>query len=133
MCSILHQQYPLRLTKTTPAATSPSPSLTVHGRLSVASATSSPPSQTASSAPRVPSWSASWGTGSGAGRSIISLPPRRWGGADAKAQMEEVVSVVLWANRVRRSVLVDIMSATIVYQAMLFLEGLAQFLIGFRE
>ncbi|XP_047180441.1 protein INAPERTURATE POLLEN1-like [Vigna umbellata] len=55
------------------------------------------------------------------------------GGADAKAQMEEVVSVVLWANRVRRSVLVDIMSATTVYQAMLFLEGLAQFLIGFRE
>ncbi|KAG2398698.1 hypothetical protein LR48_Vigan04g018100 [Vigna angularis] len=54
-------------------------------------------------------------------------------GTDVKAHMEEVVSVVLYANRVRRSVLVDIMSATTVYQAALFLEGLAQFLIGFRE
>ncbi|QCE13612.1 protein INAPERTURATE POLLEN1 [Vigna unguiculata] len=54
-------------------------------------------------------------------------------GADVKAHMEEVVNVVLYANRVRRSVLVDIMSATTVYQAALFFEGLAQFLIGFRD
>ncbi|KAL2327572.1 hypothetical protein Fmac_020999 [Flemingia macrophylla] len=54
-------------------------------------------------------------------------------GADVKAHMEEVVSVLLYANRLRRNVLVDIISATTVYQAALFLEGLAQFLIGFRD
>ena len=54
-------------------------------------------------------------------------------GADVKAHMEEVVSVFLYANRLRRSVLVDIVSATTVYQAALFLEALAQFLIGFRD
>ncbi|KAL1326158.1 hypothetical protein HN51_036196 [Arachis hypogaea] len=54
-------------------------------------------------------------------------------GADVKAHMEEVVSVFLYANRLRRSVLVDIISATTVYQAALFLEALAQFLIGFRN
>ncbi|TKY72918.1 hypothetical protein E2542_SST01664 [Spatholobus suberectus] len=54
-------------------------------------------------------------------------------GADVKAHMEELVSVFLYANRLRRSVLVDIMSTTTVYQAALFLEGLAQFLIGFRD
>ncbi|KAE9587654.1 hypothetical protein Lal_00021916 [Lupinus albus] len=54
-------------------------------------------------------------------------------GADVKSHMEELVSIFLYANRLRRSVLVDIMSATSVYQAALFLEGLAQFLIGFRD
>ncbi|KAG4946629.1 hypothetical protein JHK87_042636 [Glycine soja] len=54
-------------------------------------------------------------------------------GADVKAHMEELVSVFLYANRLRRNVLVDILSATTVYQAALFLEGLAQFLIGFRD
>lgn len=54
-------------------------------------------------------------------------------GADVKGHMEELVSIFLYANRLRRSVLVDIMSAASVYQAALFLEGLAQFLIGFRD
>nr|KYP41204.1 hypothetical protein KK1_037437 [Cajanus cajan] len=54
-------------------------------------------------------------------------------GADFKEHMEEVVSAFLYANRLRRNVLLDIMSATSVYQAALFLEGLAQFLIGFRD
>ncbi|MED6131898.1 hypothetical protein PIB30_014346 [Stylosanthes scabra] len=53
--------------------------------------------------------------------------------SDLKGHMEEVVSVFLYANRLRRSVLVDIISATTVYQAALFLEALAQFLIGFRD
>ncbi|XP_061364654.1 protein INAPERTURATE POLLEN1 [Gastrolobium bilobum] len=53
--------------------------------------------------------------------------------ADVKGHMEELVSVFLYANRLRRSVLVDIISAATVYQAALFLEGLAQFLIGFRD
>ncbi|XP_057428720.1 protein INAPERTURATE POLLEN1 [Lotus japonicus] len=54
-------------------------------------------------------------------------------GEDVRAHMDEVVSVFLCANRVRRSVLVDIISAATVYQAALFLEGLAQFLIGFKD
>ncbi|KAK7328685.1 hypothetical protein VNO77_22802 [Canavalia gladiata] len=53
--------------------------------------------------------------------------------ADVKGHIEELVSVFLYANRLRRNVLVDIISATTVYQAALFLEGLAQFLIGFRD
>ncbi|BAT79378.1 hypothetical protein VIGAN_02225400 [Vigna angularis var. angularis] len=44
-------------------------------------------------------------------------------GADIKAHMEEVVSVFLYANRMRRSVLVDIVSATTVYQAAPFLKA----------
>ncbi|KAK7304025.1 hypothetical protein RJT34_15016 [Clitoria ternatea] len=52
---------------------------------------------------------------------------------NVKGHMEELVSVFLYANRLRRSVLVDIISATTVYQAALFLEGLAQFLVGFRD
>ncbi|RDX69197.1 Protein INAPERTURATE POLLEN1, partial [Mucuna pruriens] len=54
-------------------------------------------------------------------------------GADVKGHMEELVSVFLYGNRLRRSVLVDIISVSSVYQAALFLEGLAQFLIGFRD
>lgn len=50
-----------------------------------------------------------------------------------EAEMEEMVSVVLDANRLRRSVLAEIIGATSVYQAALFLEGLAQFLVGFRN
>ncbi|PON92963.1 TGA transcription factor [Trema orientale] len=48
-------------------------------------------------------------------------------------QMEEVVGVFVDANRLRRSVLAEIAGATSVYQAALFLEGLAQFLVGFRD
>lgn len=48
-------------------------------------------------------------------------------------QMDEMVGVLLDANRLRRSVLTEIIGATSVYQAALFLEGLAQFLVGFRD
>jgi hypothetical protein len=54
-------------------------------------------------------------------------------GNDVKVYMEEFVSIFLYANRLRRSVLVDIISAASVYQAALFLEGLSMFLIGFRD
>ncbi|PNY10852.1 hypothetical protein L195_g007443 [Trifolium pratense] len=54
-------------------------------------------------------------------------------GNDVKVYMEEFVSVFLYANRLRRSVLVDIISAASVYQAALFLEGLSMFLIRFRD
>lgn len=54
-------------------------------------------------------------------------------GSDVKGHMEEVVNVFLYANRLRRSVLVDIISAATVYQAALFLEGLAQFVIGLKD
>ncbi|CAK9171138.1 unnamed protein product [Ilex paraguariensis] len=49
------------------------------------------------------------------------------------AEMEEMMSVFMDANRLRRSVLTEILNITNVYQAALFLEGLAQFLIGFRD
>ncbi|XP_004488172.1 protein INAPERTURATE POLLEN1 [Cicer arietinum] len=54
-------------------------------------------------------------------------------GGDVDVYLEEFVSVLVYANRLRRSVLVDIISAATVYQAALFLEGLAQFLIGFKD
>ncbi|XP_027338369.1 protein INAPERTURATE POLLEN1 [Abrus precatorius] len=53
--------------------------------------------------------------------------------ANLKGHLDELVNVFLYANRLRRNVLSDIISATSVYQAALFFEGLAQFLIGFRE
>ncbi|KAG6791848.1 hypothetical protein POTOM_000982 [Populus tomentosa] len=49
-----------------------------------------------------------------------------------KAEMEESVTVFLHANRLRRSVISDIVAALNVYQGALFLEGLAQFLVGFQ-
>lgn len=49
------------------------------------------------------------------------------------AQMDEMVSVFVDANRLRRSVLTEITGAANVYQAALFLEALAQFLVGFRD
>lgn len=49
------------------------------------------------------------------------------------AEMEELVDVFVDANRLRRSVLSDILNATDVYQAALFLESLAQFLVGFKD
>ncbi|KAK4365229.1 hypothetical protein RND71_016587 [Anisodus tanguticus] len=51
----------------------------------------------------------------------------------AAAEMEELVGVFVDANRLRRSVLSDILSVTDVYQAAVFLEALAQFLVGFRN
>ncbi|KAG9145065.1 hypothetical protein Leryth_018363 [Lithospermum erythrorhizon] len=49
------------------------------------------------------------------------------------AEMEELAGVFLDANRLRRSVFSDILSVTNVYQAAVFLEGLAQFLVGFKN
>ncbi|KAI9119517.1 hypothetical protein K1719_009393 [Acacia pycnantha] len=68
-------------------------------------------------------------------------PTRGRKGAEAKVamgsimteHMEELVSIFLDANRLRRSVIGDIVGKTSVYQAALFLEALAQFVIGFRD
>ncbi|CDP09919.1 unnamed protein product [Coffea canephora] len=49
------------------------------------------------------------------------------------AAMEELVNVFLDANRLRKSVLADILNATNVYQAAQFFEGLARFLVGFHD
>ncbi|KZV40991.1 hypothetical protein F511_17399 [Dorcoceras hygrometricum] len=48
-------------------------------------------------------------------------------------EMEELVGVVVDANRLRKSVLADILTVTSTYQAALFLEALAEFLVGFRD
>ncbi|KAI3468904.1 hypothetical protein Pfo_025567 [Paulownia fortunei] len=48
-------------------------------------------------------------------------------------EMDELVGVVVDANRLRRSVLADVLSVTSVYQAALFFEAVAQFLVGFRD
>uniref|UniRef100_A0A7N0V824 DOG1 domain-containing protein n=1 Tax=Kalanchoe fedtschenkoi TaxID=63787 RepID=A0A7N0V824_KALFE len=71
---------------------------------------------------------AGWGTVDGrreGGKALI--------GQAVTAQMEELVSVFADANRLRSSVLSDILSALNVYQAALFLEGMAQFLVGFSD
>ncbi|XP_068306820.1 protein INAPERTURATE POLLEN1 [Pyrus communis] len=66
-----------------------------------------------------------WDYGSGLQKAAV---------AEAMAeQNEELVGVFVDANRLRRSVLVEILGATSVFQAALFLEGLAQFLVGFRD
>ncbi|XP_048447447.1 protein INAPERTURATE POLLEN1 [Pyrus x bretschneideri] len=66
-----------------------------------------------------------WDYGSGLQKAAV---------AEAMAeQNEEMVGVFVDANRLRRSVLVEILGATSVFQAALFLEGLAQFLVGFRD
>ncbi|XP_028762330.1 protein INAPERTURATE POLLEN1 [Neltuma alba] len=54
-------------------------------------------------------------------------------GSILSEHMEELVSIFLDANRLRRSVIGEIVGKTSVYQAALFLEALAQFLIGFRD
>ncbi|XP_076883747.1 protein INAPERTURATE POLLEN1-like [Bidens hawaiensis] len=54
--------------------------------------------------------------------------------AVAAAEMEEeMVGIVMDANRLRKDVISEIVSMTSVYQAALFLEGLAQFLVGIRD
>ncbi|KAK9079605.1 hypothetical protein SSX86_001278 [Deinandra increscens subsp. villosa] len=54
--------------------------------------------------------------------------------AVAAAEMEEeMVGIVMDANRLRKDVISEIVSVTSVYQGALFLEGLAQFLVGIRE
>ncbi|KAK6158013.1 hypothetical protein DH2020_005327 [Rehmannia glutinosa] len=67
---------------------------------------------------------AEWGSGEGVKAAV--------GEAMAEA-MEEMVGVVVDANRLRRSVLADVLSVTTVYQAALFFEAVAQFLVGFRD
>ncbi|XP_050228734.1 protein INAPERTURATE POLLEN1 [Mercurialis annua] len=54
-------------------------------------------------------------------------------GEAMKMETEELVSVFVDANRLRRSVISEIVGALNVYQGALFLEGLAQFLVGFKE
>ncbi|XWS61950.1 hypothetical protein CRYUN_Cryun07bG0168500 [Craigia yunnanensis] len=49
-----------------------------------------------------------------------------------KVQMEEILGVFVDANRLR-SVIIEIVNATDVYQGALFLEGLAQCLVGFKD
>nr|DAD31217.1 TPA_asm: hypothetical protein HUJ06_010068 [Nelumbo nucifera] len=51
----------------------------------------------------------------------------------AMAQIEELVTIFLDANRLRRSILMEIMGATDVYQAALYLERLAEFFVGFLD
>ncbi|EOA18338.1 hypothetical protein CARUB_v10006857mg [Capsella rubella] len=50
-----------------------------------------------------------------------------------KEEMEELVSIFVDANRLRKSVIMDIVGATSEHQAALFLEGLCQFLVGFKD
>nr|SMG03374.1 protein Inaperturate Pollen1 [Eschscholzia californica] len=52
---------------------------------------------------------------------------------DLMVEIEELVGVFLDANRLRRSVLTEIIGATDIYQAALYLEGLAQFFVGFSD
>ncbi|KAF9616716.1 hypothetical protein IFM89_031992 [Coptis chinensis] len=54
-------------------------------------------------------------------------------GGGVVANNDELVSVFLDANRLRRNILIEIMGATDLYQAALYLEGLAKFFIGFRD
>ncbi|RID78434.1 hypothetical protein BRARA_A01267 [Brassica rapa] len=51
----------------------------------------------------------------------------------AKGEMEELVSIFVDANRLRKSVIMDIVGATSEHQAALYLEGLCQFLAGFKD
>lgn len=51
----------------------------------------------------------------------------------ATAQMEDLASVFRDANRLRRSAISEIVSATTTYQAALFLKALAQFLVGLGD
>lgn len=50
-----------------------------------------------------------------------------------KEEMDELVTVFMDANRLRKSVITEIVGFLTVYQAALFLEALAQFLVGFRD
>lgn len=73
---------------------------------------------------------------------LVTIVAPEWGSKEGmkaaveeavEREMEELVGVVVDANRLRRSVLADVLSAATVYQAASFLEALAQFLVGFRE
>ncbi|KAJ4828870.1 hypothetical protein Tsubulata_031205 [Turnera subulata] len=54
-------------------------------------------------------------------------------GEAVKMEMEELVSVFVDANRLRRSVISEIVGELTIYQGALFLEGLALFLVGFQD
>uniref|UniRef100_A0A2P2N063 DOG1 domain-containing protein n=1 Tax=Rhizophora mucronata TaxID=61149 RepID=A0A2P2N063_RHIMU len=54
-------------------------------------------------------------------------------GEAMKVEMEELVGVFVDANRLRSSIISDIVGALDAYQGALFLEGLAQFLVGFQD
>ncbi|KAL6349292.1 hypothetical protein AAG906_033948 [Vitis piasezkii] len=54
-------------------------------------------------------------------------------GKAVMGQKDEMLGVFLDANRLRKSFLAEIIGETNVYQAALFLEGLAQFFVGFRD
>ncbi|CAN4077926.1 unnamed protein product [Withania somnifera] len=77
---------------------------------------------------------------------VPALSAREWGRCEgrkeemksavmesAEADMEELVGVFVDASRLRESVFSDILSVTDVNQAAVFLDGLAQFLVGFRN
>ncbi|KAL7160326.1 hypothetical protein ABFS83_01G086800 [Erythranthe nasuta] len=65
-----------------------------------------------------------WGINSGAKAAVEEA---------MAAEMDELVGVVVDANRLRRSVLADVLTATSVYQAAVFLEAVAGFFAGFRD
>nr|XP_010919896.1 protein INAPERTURATE POLLEN1 [Elaeis guineensis] len=67
------------------------------------------------------------------GKEVGSLPPAKNVDAASGAQLEELASVFLDSNRLRRSVLAEIVEVLDVYQAALYLEALAQFVVGFRD
>ncbi|KAL5551167.1 hypothetical protein UlMin_001343 [Ulmus minor] len=73
-----------------------------------------------------------WGSGGGGGGRRKEAAKMVVGKALA-GEMDEMVGVFVDANRLRRSVLTEIIGATSVYQAAMFLEALAQFLVGFRD
>lgn len=54
-------------------------------------------------------------------------------GEAIRDHIEEMVGVFVHANRLRRSVLAEVASVMDVYQAGLFFEGLAQFVVGFKD
>ncbi|CAN0859964.1 Protein INAPERTURATE POLLEN1 [Linum grandiflorum] len=54
-------------------------------------------------------------------------------GEAMKVEMNEMVSIFVDANHLRRSVISEIVGSLDLYQCALFLEGLTLFLAGFRE
>lgn len=50
-----------------------------------------------------------------------------------RQELEELESIFGDANRLRRSILGEIVGAADVYQAALFLEALAEFIVGFWD
>ncbi|GER34259.1 kinase interacting family protein [Striga asiatica] len=65
-------------------------------------------------------------------RREIANPSWRMVGEAVAEEMDELVGVVVNANRLRRSVLADVVNANTVNQAA-FLEAMAEFLVGFRD